>query len=99
MKKKIKNKKRGIQESLDFIIKRVATKDDVREIAREVVEEALKPVIKTQVEHTKILTDHTGQLNQLQSDMNIMRDKRMKLEVRSDAIEKHLHLKPPVGAI
>jgi len=85
-------KPNGVQESLDFIIKRMATKEDVREIAREVVEEALKPVKKTQ-------TDHTGQLNQLQSDMDIMRDKRMQSDVRINAIKKHLHLKPPMGTV
>ena|SRR3989344_5494547 len=96
-------KPNGVQESLDFIIKRMATKEDVREIVNEIVDEIvekkLEPVKKTLAEHTQILNDHTGQLNHLQSDMNIMRDKRMKLEVRSDAIEKHLNLKPPVGTV
>ena len=90
-------KPNGVQESLDFIIKHMPTKDDVREIAREVVEEALKPVKEKQTEHTKILSDHSGQLNQLQSDVNIIRDKRMQTDVRVHHIEKHLNIKPPIG--
>lgn len=87
-------KPKDVQESLDFIIEHMATKSDVNEIQKTQAEHT-----RILSEHTEILNDHTGQLNHLQSDMNIMRDKCMKLEVRSDAIEKHLNIKPPVGTI
>jgi|SRR3989344_1735941 len=106
-------KVKGIQESLDFIIERMLTKEDVREIAREEFQTAIKPVQKTLDEHTKILNEHTkilnehtqtlrehtGTLNILRGDVEIIRDKRLQLEVRTTAIENHLHIKPPVGTV
>ena len=84
----------GVQESLDFIIEKMATKTDIEEI-----KETLGGHTQVLAEHSKTLAEHTGQLNTIQSDLNTMRDKRMQLEVRVGHMEKHLRIKPPTGTL
>lgn len=78
-----------VQESLDFIIEKMATKSDLERMAT-----------KTDIaEIQKTLDDHTSQLNNIHTDVKTMRDKRLQLEVRVGHIEEHLHLKPPAGTV
>ena len=64
-----------LEESLDFIIDRMATKGDIERLEAKIdtVDNKLGTFEKHEV------------------------DKRLQLEVRVQAVEKHLHLKPPVG--
>lgn len=93
------NASMGIQESLDFIIENMATKSEVEEIRERMatkseVEEILQNMAtKSDLEEIqKTLDDHTVQLNSIHTDITIMRDKRLQLEVRVGHIEKHLNI-------
>ena len=76
-----------VQESLDFIIKKMATKSDIEEIKG------------TLAEHTDTLAEHTRQLNDIHTDIKTMREKRLQPEVRVDNVERHLNIKPPAGTM
>ena len=96
-----------VQESLDFIVQHMATKDDIRDMATksDIKDMATKSDIKdmatkSDIREIKItLADHTRQLSTIQNDLDIMRDKRLQLEVRTDAVEKYLGIKPPMGTV
>ena len=83
-----------VEESLKFIIKKMATGSDIDELKK-----TLNKHTETLNNHTETLNNHTQQLNNIQTDLKTMRDKRMQLEVRVNHVEKHLHLKPPVGTV
>ena len=89
-----------IGEMVTFLVKKMATRDDVAEI----VDEKLKPVKKTLAEHTKtfaehtkildehtkILNDHTRDLNIIKHDVTTNLDKRLQLEVRMTQAERQI---------
>jgi hypothetical protein len=68
-------KKSEIQELSEFVRDNMLTRKEFQEEVGEIKQ--------TLGEHTKALNEHTRQLNQLPGDTNIMRDKRMQLEVRA----------------
>lgn len=91
-----------MQESLDFIIERMATKDDVREITREIIREEVPPMID---EKLKPVTDEMhsmrGDIKELKESVDNLKGLPKEIDyalARSSAIEKHLGLKPPVPA-
>ena len=114
MKKAKKKNGKGVQESLDFIIEHMATKDDVREI----VDERVTEIVDTKVR--EIIDERVGaimdeklqpireELPTIRTDIKELQEgfdnlKGMPKEIdyalaRSSAIEKHLGLKPPVPA-
>jgi hypothetical protein len=65
-------------EMLAHVVKHMATKDDIADVK------------STLADHTKILNDHTRALALIKSDVTTNLDKRLQLEVRVSAIEKHL---------
>ncbi len=76
-------KKSEIQELSEFIRDNMVTRAEFHEeIAKLATKEEL-------AKHEVILQQHTRQLNHLQGDMDIMRDKRMQLEVRVTKLERH----------
>ena len=73
-------------EMLEFIVKGMATKDDIADVK------------STLADHTKILNDHTRDLAIIKKDLTTNLDKRLQLEVRVTAIEKHLGLDKKIAA-
>jgi hypothetical protein len=73
-------------EMLGFVVKRMATKDDIADVK------------STLAGHTKILNDHTRDLAIIKKDLTTNLDKRLQLEVRVSAIEKHLDLNKKIAA-
>jgi hypothetical protein len=64
----------------------VAIKDDIADVK------------STLADHTKILNDHTRDLAFIKKDLTTNLDKRLQLEVRVSAIEKHLGLDKKIAA-
>ena len=108
MKRAKKKNGKGVQESLDFIIERMATKDDVREIVGEMIAEL--PTRKEVREIVGSIVDEKLQpireeLPTIRTDIKELQGgfenlKGMPKEIdyalaRSSEIEKHLGLKPP----
>jgi hypothetical protein len=73
-------------EMLEFVVKRMATKDDIADVK------------STLADHTKILNDHTRDLAIIKKDLTSNLDKRLQLEVRVSHIEKHLGLDKKIAA-
>ena len=71
---------------LGFVVKHMATKDDIADVK------------STLADHTKILNDHTRDLAIIKKDLTTNLDKRLQLEVRVSAIEKHLGLDKKIAA-
>ena len=55
-------------------------------------------VKSTLADHTKILNDHTRDLAVIKKDLSTKLDKRLQLDVRVTAIEKHLGLDKKIAA-
>ena len=105
--KKVKRAKKtngkGVQESLDFIIDIMATKDDVREITRQIIREEVPPMVEKIVGEK--LTPVTDEMQSMRFDIKELTNSVNNLKglpkeidyalARSSAIEKHLGLKPP----
>ena len=110
MKRAKKKNGKGVQESLDFIIEHMATKDDVREI----VDERVTEIVDTKVR--EIIDERVGaimdeKLQPIREELPTIRTDTKELQegfdnlkgmpkidyalARSSAIEKHLGLKPP----
>lgn len=90
------NKKpKGIQESLNFIIEKMAMKDDVVDIVREEVRDIVKEEVSEALRPVEIKIDKLD--TKLNNFENNEIDKRKQLTVRMGNIEKHLNIKPPVG--
>jgi hypothetical protein len=73
-------------EMLEFVVKRMATKDDIADVK------------STLADHTKILNNHTRDLAVIKNDVTTNLDKRLQLAVRVSAIEKHLGLDKKIVA-
>jgi hypothetical protein len=71
---------------LGFVVKHMATKDDIADVK------------STLADHTKILNDHTRDLAIIKKDLTTNLDKRLLLEVRVSAVEKHLGLDKKIAA-
>ena len=71
---------------LGFVVKHMATKDDIADVK------------STLADHTKILNDHTRDLAIIKKDLTTNLDKRLQVEVRVSAIEKHLGLDKKIAA-
>jgi hypothetical protein len=75
-----------LAEMISHVVKHMATKEDIA-------------VVKsTLADHTKILNDHTRDLAIIKNDVTNNLDKRLQLEVRVSAIEKHLGLDKKITA-
>ncbi len=77
-----------MQESLDHIIKHMATKDDVRDIVREVVREEVVNIITEKDLATK--EDIKGIVSTAHNRIDQENIGRKQLEVRVTRIEKHV---------
>jgi hypothetical protein len=75
-----------IGEMLAHVVKHMATKDDIADVK------------STLADHTKILNDHTRDLAIIKKDLTTNLDKRLQLEVRVSAVEKHLGLDKKIAA-
>ena len=97
-KKPQKKKGRGIQETLDFIVDHMATKDDVREIIRQevpgIVALEVKDIRETVKHIEKRLEKLAEQYENLKGVTKEIDDLRTQLRV----IQKHLGLKQPASA-
>jgi hypothetical protein len=71
---------------LGFVVKHMATKDDIADVK------------STLADHTKSLNGHTRDLAIIKSDVTTNLDKRLQLEVRVSAIEKHVGLDKKIAA-
>ena len=71
---------------LGFVVKHMATKDDIADVK------------STLADHTKILNDHTRDLAIIKKDLTTNLDRRLQLEVRVTAFEKHLGLDKKIAA-
>ena len=71
---------------LAHVVKHMATKHDIAAVK------------STLADHTKILNDHTRDLAVIKRDLSTNLDKRLQLEVRVSAIEKHLGLDKKIAA-
>jgi hypothetical protein len=76
----------AVAEDITDIKSKMATKDDIADVK------------STLADHTKILNDHTRALVLMKSDVTTNLDKRLQLEVRVSAIEKHLGLDKKIAA-
>jgi hypothetical protein len=75
-----------IAEMLAHVVKHMATKEDIADVK------------STLADHTKILNNHTRDLAIIKKDLTTNLDKRLQLEVRVSAIEKHLGLDKKIAA-
>ena len=71
---------------LSHVVKHMATKDDIADVK------------STLADHTKILNDHTRDLAIIKKDLTTNLDKRLQLEVRVSAVEKHLGINKKIAA-
>jgi hypothetical protein len=76
----------AVAEDITDIKSKMATKDDIADVK------------STLADHTKILNDHTRDLAIIKKDLTTNLDKRLQLEVRVSAIEKHLGLDKKIAA-
>jgi hypothetical protein len=86
-------------EMLGHVVKHMATKDDIADVRKEMAtKDDIADVKSTLADHTKILNDHTRDLAIIKKDLTTNLDKRLQLEVRVSAIEKHLGLDKKIAA-
>jgi hypothetical protein len=76
----------AVADDITDIKNKMATKDDIADVK------------STLANHTKILNDHTRDLAVIKNDVTTNLDKRLQLEVRVSAIEKHLGLEKKIAA-
>ena len=76
----------AVADDITDIKSKMATKDDIADVK------------STLADHTKILNDHTRDLAIIKKDLTTNLDKRLQLEVRASAIEKHLGLDKKIAA-
>jgi hypothetical protein len=76
----------ALADDITDIKSKMATKDDIADVK------------STLADHTKILNDHTRDLAIIKKDLTTNLDKRLQLEVRVSAIEKHLGLDKKIAA-
>jgi hypothetical protein len=76
----------AVADDITDIKSKMATKDDIADVK------------STLADHTKILNDHTRDLAIIKKDLTTNLDKRLQLEVRVSAIEKHLDLDKKIAA-
>jgi gas vesicle protein len=76
----------AVAEDITDIKSKMATKDDIADVK------------STLADHTKILNDHTRDLAIIKKDLTTNLDKRLQLEVRVSAVEKHLGLNKKIAA-
>jgi hypothetical protein len=76
----------AVSEDITDIKSKMATKDDIADLK------------STLADHSKILNDHTRDLAIIKKDLTTNLDKRLQLEVRVSAIEKHLGLDKKIAA-
>ena len=76
----------AVAEDITDIKSKMATKDDIADVK------------STLADHTRILNDHTRDLAIIKKDLTTNLDKRLQLEVRVSAIEKHLGLDKKIAA-
>ena len=76
----------AVADDMTDIKSKMATKDDIADVK------------STLADHTKILNDHTRDLAIIKKDLTTNLDKRLQLEVRVSAIEKHLGLDKKIAA-
>ena len=114
MKKTEKPNGKGMQESLDFIIEHMATRDDVREIAREVIREEVPPIVRATIievapgivaleikplsENLKHIEKHLNELAELYANLKGVTKEIDDLRTQLRVIQKHLGINPPVPA-
>jgi hypothetical protein len=75
-----------IADMLAHVVKHMATKEDLADVKF------------TLADHTKNLNDHTRDLAIIKKELTTNLDKRLQLEVRVSAIEKHLGLDKKIAA-
>jgi hypothetical protein len=76
-----------------------AVADDITDIKSKMApKDDIADVKSTLADHTKILNDHTRDLAIIKKDLTTNLDKRLQLEVRVSAIEKHLGLDKKIPA-
>jgi hypothetical protein len=80
-------------EMLSHIVDHMATKGDIG-----AMNETLADHSTILIEQTKTLAAHTRDLNIIKSDVERNLDKRLQLEVRVSAIEKHLGIDKKLAA-
>jgi hypothetical protein len=96
------NKKR--KATLDSVLSTVergfaAVADDIADIkSKMATKDDIADVKSTLADHTKILNEHTRDLAVIKNDVTSNLDKRLQLEVRVSAIEKHLGLDKKIAA-
>jgi hypothetical protein len=74
---------------LGFVVKHMATKDDLADLRKEMAtKDDIADVKSTLADHTKMLNDHTRDLAIIKKDLKTNLDKRLQLEVRVSHIEK-----------
>jgi hypothetical protein len=84
---------------LSHVVKHMATKDDLADLRKEMAtKDDIADVKSTLADHTKILNDHTRDLAIIKKDLTTNLDKRLQLEVRVSAVEKHLGLDKKIAA-
>jgi hypothetical protein len=76
----------AVADDITDIKSKMATKNDIADVK------------STLADHTKILNDHTRDLAIIKKDLSTNLDKRLQLEVRVSAIEKHLGLDKKIAA-
>jgi hypothetical protein len=76
-----------------------AAADDIADIkSKMATKDEIADVKSTLADHTKILNDHTRNLVIIKKNLSTNLDKRLQLEVRVTAIEKHLDLDKKIVA-
>jgi hypothetical protein len=86
-------------EMLGHVVKHMATRDDIADLRKEMATKGdIADVKSTLADHTKILNEHTRDLAVIKNDVTSNLDKRLQLEVRVSAIEKHLGLDKKIAA-
>jgi hypothetical protein len=80
-------------EMLAHVVEHMATKDDIAAIHK-----TLDQHTKMLADQTQILADHTRDLAIIKHDVATNLDKRLQLEVRVAAIEKHLGIDKKIAA-
>jgi hypothetical protein len=76
----------AVAEDITDIKSKMATKEDIADVK------------STLADHTKILNDHTRDLAIVKKDLTTNLGKRLQLEVRLSAVEKHLGLDKKIAA-
>ena len=75
-------KQKGVQESLDFIIKHMLTKDDVREIVREIIRDDVPRIVHEETRGMR------ADIKNMKEDIKRILEELKDVRRRLDALEK-----------